>query len=539
MTVAPAAPTAVAVTQPDGRIPFRLRIGVTGHRSGFDEAAVADRIRHAVERIGQLVPSTDDTPVLLRVVSSLAEGADRLVATAVLAHPGADLEVVLPLPALRYRDDFTSEASKLEFDAFCAAAREVVQAPPAQSPEEAYELAGRYVVGRCDVLVAVWNEKDAQGRGGTAEIVEYARKRKVPVLWVKPGRDEVVEERTDAIAAASLAEARAYNGAHVGERRLREAMVEEGGYLLPKEPESIVGSLPHAAVADWVLPYFVRADRLALRYQRWYLGLGLLLFSSAALAVMAAAGKALFWEPSDWPVKAEILLLSLLALIVVGGRQFHLHPRWISNRFLAERFRSGFYLGLAALGDRREGGFGRADPGDPAQDWARRAFAEVWQTRPPIHLAPADVEALRTVLVGGWLEGQIVFHERRRKEFEFWHSASEACIWVLLGIAVLAAYLHLRGAGGDEWENRLSFVSVAVPAIGAAVTGAVAQREYRPHAKRYEAVVSQLKSIKARAEGAGSLEALQALAGDTEQVMLTENRDWFGLVIFHDFELHV
>ncbi len=205
-------PAATAIRPPDGRIPFRLRIGVTGHRQLADEAEVADRVRAAVERIAAIVPSSDDTPVVLRVVSSLAEGADRLVTRAVLAHPGADLEVVLPLAADDYRTDFESAESKREFDELVAGATEVVQAPTAQSRDEAYELAGRYVVSRCDVLVAVWDGETAHGRGGTGDIVEHARERAVPLLWVKPGRDAVVEERTDDIAAASLSEAREYNG---------------------------------------------------------------------------------------------------------------------------------------------------------------------------------------------------------------------------------------------------------------------------------------------------------------------------------------
>ncbi len=159
-------------------------------------------------------------------------------------------------------------------------------------------------------------------------------------------------------------------------------MIAEGRYLMPPALAASAAALPHTAVSQWVLPYFVRADRLALRYQTAYFRLGNLLFASAAMAVVAAAGQALIWHSERWLVATEMVLLALLAVIVLGGRRLQLHPRWIANRFLAERFRSGFYLGLVALGDRREGGFGRADPGDPAQDWARRAFAEVWQARP-------------------------------------------------------------------------------------------------------------------------------------------------------------
>jgi hypothetical protein len=40
--------------------------------------------------------------------------------------------------------------------------------------EDAYELAGRAVVDRCDVVVALWDGLPARGRAGCAEIVQYA-----------------------------------------------------------------------------------------------------------------------------------------------------------------------------------------------------------------------------------------------------------------------------------------------------------------------------------------------------------------------------
>jgi len=32
---------------------------------------------------------------------------------------------------------------------------------------------------------------------------------------------------------------------------------------------------------------------------------------------------------------------------------------------------------------------------------------------------------------------------------------------------------------------------------------------------------------------------IQSMAAEVEELMLDENRDWFALVRFHDFELHV
>ena len=51
--------------------------------------------------------------------------------------------------------------------------------------EDAFLAAGRRVVENSDLFLAVWDGQPAKGKGGTADIVEYARNRgsKVEVIW--------------------------------------------------------------------------------------------------------------------------------------------------------------------------------------------------------------------------------------------------------------------------------------------------------------------------------------------------------------------
>ena len=131
-----------------GRIPFRLRIGVTGHRELEDEEAVAAAVRRALQQARELLPRSPRTPVLLNIVSPLAEGADRLVAREVLRDPGAQLETPLPFPRNVYLQDFESAESKREFEDLLARASMVTEMQAGASREEAYERVGRYVVER-------------------------------------------------------------------------------------------------------------------------------------------------------------------------------------------------------------------------------------------------------------------------------------------------------------------------------------------------------------------------------------------------------
>jgi hypothetical protein len=161
-----------------------LRVGVTGHRANKLGPAVADRlrpmVRAALERLNALHG-------LLRIVSPLAEGADRMVASEGLAL-GAALVCPLPFPRLSYRRDFVEPASLAEFDALILRATTLIELDGRYDTEDtrkiAYAAVGEYVVDKSDVVIALWDGEASGGYGGTAEIVDSARRKGRPVLWL-------------------------------------------------------------------------------------------------------------------------------------------------------------------------------------------------------------------------------------------------------------------------------------------------------------------------------------------------------------------
>ena len=144
-------------------------MGVTGHRALADPARVEREVDAVLDRL------VGGSGAALVVVSSLAEGADRLVARRVLARPGGRLVALLPLEPVDYIADFADVASVQEFTDLLAAAdeEEVILGAPSDdwSREAAYERAGHAVLDRCDVLLALWDGEPGRGRGGTADLV--------------------------------------------------------------------------------------------------------------------------------------------------------------------------------------------------------------------------------------------------------------------------------------------------------------------------------------------------------------------------------
>lgn len=218
-------------------IPFRIHIGVTGRRKLKHPEKLQEQVRQSLEKLLwslfdetsrkaiERVKQAGTTPIMYRVLSPLAEGADRVVARAVLDFPHASLVAVLPLTVEDYLDDFATDESKREFRELLSKSdcpvilrrhsiREDRRDPEDQAElrREAYEAAGRYVVNHCDVLIALWDGNPSNGRGGAAEIVEFALRQKRPVIRVWDGVLEVLNhEKSNRLDATSITDIDRFN----------------------------------------------------------------------------------------------------------------------------------------------------------------------------------------------------------------------------------------------------------------------------------------------------------------------------------------
>jgi hypothetical protein len=169
-----------------------LVIGVTGHRDLRDQdipalerevAAIISGLRH------DYLHGDNETPLI--VLSSLAEGADRLAARVALAH-GARLIAPMPMPIEEYRRDFEPglrAGNAAEFDALLtqAVAAPVVPFTPGNSldavrtdaakREAQYRAVGLFIAQHANVLIALWDGNGgAMAPGGTAEVVAFKRR---------------------------------------------------------------------------------------------------------------------------------------------------------------------------------------------------------------------------------------------------------------------------------------------------------------------------------------------------------------------------
>ncbi len=221
----PDLPEAGGQANPRAKPRLALRVGVTGAR-----ILHADRItdlvaktRAALERIRDEMAALAKDPAvarrygfengqlqppLLRIVSPLALGADRLVATEAVKLDYA-LYVPMPFTHGEYEQDFagtvplknpkalpiTEAEDKKQFKELFDQAGpdwmsldgdydEEKEGEHGETRKRAYEAVGHFVVRNSDILIAIWDGEPAAGRGGTQEIVHYAAKVGVPIWWI-------------------------------------------------------------------------------------------------------------------------------------------------------------------------------------------------------------------------------------------------------------------------------------------------------------------------------------------------------------------
>jgi hypothetical protein len=82
--------------------------------------------------------------------------------------------------------DELPEAAHPEYDALLAQATAVHRLPFTDSTADAHMRASERMLDLADELLAVWDGKPARGYGGTADVIDAARKRRMTVRVVWP-----------------------------------------------------------------------------------------------------------------------------------------------------------------------------------------------------------------------------------------------------------------------------------------------------------------------------------------------------------------
>jgi hypothetical protein len=526
------------VKESQGIIPARIIIGVTGHRELIDEEIYADRIAEILKEISAIFSPLKETPVVYTVLSPLAEGADRFVAQEILKREQSQLEVVLPFDPDVYAQDFKDSSSREEFHDLLDKARKVVTLAVGQGKKEAYANAGRYVVDNCDFLIALWDGEKSAGRGGTAEIVTYAKASGCPLFWINTSnKDQTVFEEGAGVNFQSFIRFEDFNTEKIGAARVEQESENYRQTLRSLAHEANYSSDLLARIEEKILPRFVRADLLAERYQRYYFRAGSWVYALAALAVAAVTFQILFFPHVLEIAWIEVLcILGVIAIYGIGNRK-KWHQKWIDYRFLTERLRSAIFLALTGMNVTAMRPPRHLSLSYSAQDWMVSAFSTVWSELPkPDHSPSLEFTELKAFLVRAWIDVQIDYHRKSSEQHQHRYKILLHTGNFLFGLTLLTAFFHVFHLGPAVLNTLFGFLSIVFPTTGAALGAIRTHREYLRNAKRSGEMVRHLEELKKQAKSAQRKEQFFLLVREIEETMLHENEDWRVVVRFHELE---
>ena len=520
-------------------IPARIVIGVTGHRKLDNIPSLTNDIQAALEKVRQMVPPLPHTPLLLTILSPLAEGADRLVVREVLKFPKAVLEVVLPLEQDIYMQDFETTESKTEFEELISQANSIKILPSKGQRNQAYERVGRYIIDQCDVLIALWDGEQAAGRGGTQEIVQYARDTKCPLIWIQTKKPkQVTLELGRGLNTKSLHNLDVYNSEALNTVRYKKQLKKLGEFF---EDANDSAKLPfdrlHSTL-EYFLHRYVRTDILALRYQHLHYRAETLVYTLASGAVIIAALQTIFMPQRRIILIFEVVLMLAILAIVGVNRWQRWHNKWIDYRFLAERFRSALFMALANIDIETLRPPRHLSLAYSPKDWMVTAFFSVWNQRPRLERADSSLfERLRSFVGEAWIQDQIRYHDSTRKRHYKRYSRMTVASYTMFGLTICVTLLLIINLG--RLETFLAFAATVFPAIAASITAIRTQRDYLRNSMRSAEMLGHLEEIRGKIIAAQDSSSFYYLLKEAEEIMLHENEDWRVVVRFHKPEVPV
>ncbi len=579
------------------KVPFVFSAGVTGHRhdalSNGAAGALAKRIEQSLSQLRDEVLAlyererstfAPDPPRVL-FVSPLADGADQMAAEFAL-RLGFELQAVLPFDRESYRARLP-EPSRKRFDALLAAASCELQLPGNTERElEAFVMTGRATVAHCNMLIAVWDGLPPRGRGGTAEIVQLAITRGMPVfhipvdpeaqmrlLWsafdpaVLTLADEpTVERPADQHNLRALLAGLLLPPAGPQEReflkrfareRIRRArarieyplMLAAAGIvrfgtkdILDRHcaeqirdewrnyREGCGGACAISAPAALLEDAYSWADRLATHFAQTYRSGHIFNFLFGAIAV--CLGLSAFMAP-DLRLEfaaAEIVITMAIVLNAHIGSRDEWHRRWLDYRQLAERLRpmrSLKQLGIAA-----------PDPPGTITNPVPRRWIEwyaigVWRALacPAGSIDKAGAPRLAQAIADYEIRPQVAYHQRNSLRIDRLDRRLGTLATMLFLATLLVSLATLLGlALGAEWVDRygawFTLVSAGFPALGTAVFGIRFQADFGGDALRSLATANTLGQLEQELRKEVTLSRAADLTEQAARVMLGDLDEW-------------
>lgn len=531
-------------------------IGIVGHRPDrlVDQSAIATQLDHVLSAVeaalaGLASDGAYTATCRPRMVSALAEGADRIAASVALQR-GLPLVAVLPFPPSLYEGDFADEGSRDSFrDLLRSAEAAIVLDGSVDARERAYDRAGLVLLDNVDLLVAVWDGGPGRGRGGTREVIEEAARRGIAVVTISTDGSGVD-------LRSSGAEAMPMRFADVPRLHIEQLpalvrdLVSLSAERTTAQEWAWLARKPRVGFWHFAYPWLVRItgghretrsvnraasqagntldaafawwDRAAVDAAQAFRSAVIVNFVLAALAVVLAAGSLLAGHAKWLFVAVEILTILLLLANTKGARRQNWQDRWLESREVAELLR--------VVSIRRMVGIGRLS-GAAGTGWTGRYVAAHSRAVPPLSI---DLREPRTAAAAAIAEvrEQAEWNATTARRMHHVSHRIELFGEVLFSIVLIACvgWLALYLATPDlatRLKYPLTALTAGLPAIATGSYGIRVIIDFEGISERSQRIADRLSALLARVEGPElDAEGVQAFARAASATMIADVAAW-------------
>lgn len=546
-----------------------LVIGVTGHRDLVDEEVdqLEARVADLISRLQRQFPHTP-----IRIMSALADGADRLAARVALKS-NVRLQVVLPMPAQEYKKDFASAESKAEFDAMCEQAEVLTLAAPVQASDAdelvgearklCYANVGMFISAHCHVLLALWDGVYTDKLGGTSQIVYFHHYDRLPGLSESVPRSSLflTDDESDLVYHISCSrrvahkdampplQHRWYTAAHdspvsteIPERYINvfrrgdEYNCDIQRHLQDSDAtesaETEAPDIPRRAAAEQIRSALDVADPLANHFQKRVSTTLAFIYS---LAVFAGLAFIMYSEMSGFDLLIYAFLAFLLLNIALAtvAKKREWHRKYLDYRVLAEGLRVQYYRAIASILAEGHTKFAYDNflrQRDMELGWIRNVM-RVAGTMADAQPSDADDTGLQFVIrrwIGTEQEpGQLRYYERKaemRTRANNWIDRfTMACLWGGITAACLLAFF-LRDVA--EMRGPLILLMGVLPLIAGVAEAYTQRKADRELIKQYQFMRNVFSNARKRLDAATTDSERREILQGLGDAALSEHAEW-------------
>jgi hypothetical protein len=467
---------------------FRV-VGFSGHRQINEPALIAEVIRAELERLRQTSP---DEWIAL---SSVAEGSDQLFVQQARAL-GLSWHAVLPLPSPEFEKDF-SPAEWAKAEALLAMAEHIRVINENGTREDAYLDCGIETVNRADLLLAVWDGDQARGKGGTGDVVAYARSLGRPVI--------IIDAITQAVHRENMEKLAVGDGSLSALNRLPE---KSAGW----------GDNPFNA-PDFIFTFQQKCDYAASHgapQVRRFIVATVMLHVTATIIAAAALSYNLHFGAIPW---LKLFCLASALGVALLLRYHHSHHHWVRCRLASEFCRSA----LATWGLPRAAPLFE-DLDQPAVHALTRSL-HILHSRSAA-ARPISMGEFRRTYVERRIDDQLGYYRRQEARALPLFVRLKVGFWLATILALLCTMAYAVCRSGDivvpEWIETtvFYFLPVTLPVVAAALISLISINDLQRRVARYREMQTILSENRTRIQYAQTWNTLERVVLKTERALL-------------------